>query len=406
MIAPHVESLCSLLRNRVYNPKAPSILDHQVVEYLRNLSDPALHHIETHGATEMLLAEDAPPYLRCLARLAFDLSKFFQRACPDIAVDEYQQSLASLPKTRIRSTKRHQIAIVTKCTQSILSQMRSDNIKRIVDMGAGHSHLSANFGEKLGLSVLAVDRDNGLLRTSKKLYGNVPNLTWHQACIGTPREDVQVGRNDMLVGLHACGSLGDHLVQKAVQSDVSAVLLVSCCLQKLGPDLPFRHPLSSVVINDKHLLKLLQTDRRILGVTNRSRNASQSSRQGRITRYALRKLLVDRGLHFRNGHEVHGLSRHALKHGLKYVAEKIADLHQFDLYLSEDEARERMEAAAADYRAVRAFSVPRAVAGEILEMAIVLDRAARLEEAFDTVRTTRLWPESVSVKNMGIAAWK
>ncbi|PXF45878.1 hypothetical protein BWQ96_04313 [Gracilariopsis chorda] len=410
IIAPHVESLCSLLRNRVYVPKAPSIFDHKVEEYLKNLSDPVLHHIETHGATETLLGGDAPPYLRCLASLAFNLSQFFPGACQDFAVDEYQQSVAlhpqkGLPRTRIRSAKRHQIAVVTKCTQTIISQMRSDSIERIVDMGAGHSHLSANFGEKLGLPILAIDRDSDLLRTSKKLYSDIPNLSWHQACIGTPREDVQIGTNDMLVGLHACGSLGDQLIEKAVQSGVSAVFLVSCCLQKLRPALPFRYPLSDVVVQDKQLLKLLKTERRLLGVTNRSRNASQTSTQGRVTRYALRKLLGDHGLHFKHGDEVHGLSRHAFKHGLKYVSEKIAEIHQINLRLSEEEAGERMEAAAVDYRAVRALSVPRAVAGEILEMAIVLDRAARLEEQFHTVRTMRVWPESVSVRNQAIAAW-
>jgi hypothetical protein len=57
--------------------------------------------------------------------------------------------------------------------------------------------------------------------------------------------------------------------------------------------------------------------------------------------------------------------------------------------------------------AVRAMSLPRSMLGEILEIAIVLDRAVYLEESglFSKVDVCRLFPDDVSMRNLTILAY-
>lgn len=214
--------------------------------------------------------------------------------------------------------------------------------------------------------------------------------------------------NDMALGLHACGSLGDAIVQAAVKEDAAAVALVSCCLQKLSPGVDFRTPLSRVARNTVAIREMLTVHRSVLGATNRSRGyASEQDLDGRATRYALRVLLKDRGLPVaRVGDEVEGLSRHALRRGLGAVFEDALRKRGIQGGMTPEEVEKRMAGARVAYSKMRRLTLPRALASEVLEMLIVLDRAAALEDAFVNVRTCRMWGDSVSVRNLGCLAWK
>lgn len=100
------------------------------------------------------------------------------------------------------------------------------------------------------------------------------------------------------------------------------------------------------------------------------------------------------------------MSRHALRGGLGAVAEDVLARRGISGRLSKEEVEERMDNARSDYEKMRRLSVPRNLAGEVLEMLIVLDRAALLEEAFGEVRTCRVWGDDVSVRNLACFAWR
>ncbi|KAI0567381.1 Methyltransferase [Gracilaria domingensis] len=412
LLIPHADTICSLLHHRIYSPKPPSHFDPLTVEFLRGIPDSVLGQVEVHGACKVLPDMDIPPFLRSLTNLAADVSHYFpslenlhDKQTPQMNDDI--SSSKSCSKRRIKLAKLHQIESVMNCATYITSQASPGSIQRVIDVGAGHAHLAANLGTILDLPTVAIDRDLVLIQTAEDLYGTIPNLTLCGSAIETlDSRALEVTENDMLVGLHSCGSLGEMIVKTAVDKQVAAVFLVSCCLQKLSPSATFRQPLSDVVLQEPQLRKLLETERRFLGATNRSRNVSQNSKKARVTRYALRALLADRGMDYQPGDEVASLSRHMFKHGLLHVSHKFLETCNVDLRLEAKEATERMKAAASEYREMQALNIPRAIAGEILEMAILLDRASMLEKTFPTVRTMRVWPESISVKNLAIAAWK
>lgn len=183
---------------------------------------------------------------------------------------------------------------------------------------------------------------------------------------------------------------------------------MSCCLQKLESGAGFRPPLSKVANDTPAIHQLLCVRRDVLGATNRSRGyATEQDVDARVTRYALRELLRDRGRPVpRVGDEVHGISRHALRRGLGAVFEDAFRMRGIDGGMSSGEMEMRMSEARKAYARMRRLTLPRALAGEMLEMLVVLDRAAKLEETFVKVRTCRVWDDGVSVRNLACVAWR
>lgn len=371
--------------------------------HLLALPDSTLHQIEVHSLLHHL------PNIPTLSPL-FPALSGLSAAFPSLPTSAHPPGASTRrSKSRPRAAKRAQIASLTTLTAALLERS-SVPISRLVDVGAGHAHLAAQLAETLPVPVLALDRDPALLTTAGKLHERhlgESKLSLSQASVAQEHALGLTG-SDMVLGLHACGSLGDAIVQTAVREGAAAVALVSCCLQKLSPHADFRPPLSNVASDTASIRELLCVRRDVLGATNRSRGyASEQDLDGRATRYALRKLLRDREHPVaRFGDEVNGLSRHALRRGLGAVFEDALRMRGIGGGISSGEVEARMSEARKAYARMRRLTLPRALAGEVLEMLVVLDRAARLQEAFVEVRTCRVWGDAVSVRNLGCVAWR
>jgi hypothetical protein len=103
---------------------------------------------------------------------------------------------------------------------------------------------------------------------------------------------------------------------------------------------------------------------------------------------------------------VDGLSRHAIRRGLGAVAAEALARHGDARAAGRGEISRCEGDARAEYERMRVLTLPRAMVGEVLEMAVVLDRAALLEESgrFGRVRTCRLFGDDVSMRNLCIEA--
>lgn len=212
----------------------------------------------------------------------------------------------------------------------------------------------------------------------------------------------------MVVGLHACGELGDGLIEGALSASVMSVVLVSCCLQKLRRGRYFRPVMSNAATSDARIARVLQMDRRVLGAANRPIGDVNGHRLvGQRTRYALRMILKERGVDLQPGEEVYGLSRHQVKKGLMAVAGEFEEIWGIRK-MKETEIKDWEERSKEEYDVLRRLGIPRVMTGQVLEMAIVLDRAAVLEERgdFKKVVTCRPWSENVSSRNLCCVAWR
>lgn len=392
--APLLATTAALLSERVTTPHPPHWMDPTTTAYLLSLSDHALTALE--AAPHNPLPTDAPPSLIHLSNLIAPLRHAFPtRPLPNHT--PHGRSPRRTP-SRPRPTKRAQVSVTSELLAGALHRA-STSVTRIVDIGAGHGHLAAAVANDHGLPVVAVDRNADLLRTATRVHG--PKLQTTVEHINPHSRTLRQG--DAVLGLHACGALGDALISTSVTVPVQVVVLVSCCLQKVSNDV--RIPLSATVLNDATLTRALHVRRQILGATNTPRGYNAHALRARETRRALRLLLEMRGVYTKHGDEVVGLSRHALKTGLAAVANVALAIRGLSLACDHEIAECEMRARS-EYRIMRALAIPRAMAAAALEMAVVLDRAACLQEVGFNVSTLRAWPDHISARNLCIVAWR
>ncbi|MCA9604634.1 MAG: methyltransferase, partial [Myxococcales bacterium] len=200
---------------------------------------------------------------------------------------------------------------------------------------------------------------------------------------------------DLVVGLHACGGLGDALVRAAAASG-AAVLLVPCCPQKIEGEV--RAPLSR---SGRPL------DRTLLGLANlaQATAAGTSVREAahrRGIRHALRLLLADAGVETRPGDESRGINRKQFRRALADVAPQAFARRGLPAP-SAAAVREAETRAAREHAAMRRLALPRTMLARPLELAVVLDRAAALEEGVgEPPEVFEAFEASVSPRNLVI----
>src|SRR5262249_33595280 len=99
---------------------------------------------------------------------------------------------------------------------------------RIVDVGAGSGHFAGLAAARFGRATRGCARAPARGAGAGGANGGLAGYVTRDAC----REPLALAADDLAVGLHACGALGDRLVMDAAASGAD-VALVSCCFQKI-----------------------------------------------------------------------------------------------------------------------------------------------------------------------------
>ncbi len=368
---------------RVLEPEPPPWVRARGWEgFLLSLSDDEVHRCEGVGLAHTVddLA-GAPEPLRSLARRVREVITLpsADRARPGAA-----------PIRRVRERKRGQVAAL-----AALLGPYARAAGRVVDVGAGHGHLTRALAESLGVSALGVERDPDRVRTAQELAADLPHVRFEQSEL----RPEAIGGDALLVGLHACGSLGDDLVL-ALLDRPSPGLLVSCCLQKIRGDA--REPISRRG-RDAHMVLA----REVLGLTNLASRYDgvetdmDTIMRMRETRHALKLLLRGRGLDLPPGREAYGLNRRRIRHGLAALAPEVLAARGLPP-ATEDELARVAARARAEHARIRRLSLPRSMLGRALEVAVVLDRACALEERGRRVRIFEAFDASWSPRNVAL----
>jgi hypothetical protein len=98
-----------------------------------------------------------------------------------------------------------------------------------------------------------------------------------------------------------------------------------------------------------------------------------------------------------------GINRRRAHAGLRYLAERALALRSL-APPSEGELRRHAAAASARHGVVRRLSLPRHMLARLVEVSVVLDRAAALEEAGHGVLVATLFECAVTPRNIAIFA--
>jgi hypothetical protein len=270
--------------------------------------------------------------------------------------------------------------------------------ERVVDVGAGSGHLARLSAELFQRETLALERDTLRLRTARRRSeqrardAGALDVRFTATDVGPDR--LELRSTDLAVGLHACGELGDRLVLAAAEARADLVLC-SCCFQK------HRAVERTMLSRAGGALGL---ERSVLGLANLTSQATgveaslHDNLRGREARLGLRRLLEARGLAVASGEEMRGVNRRRAHAGLQELASTVLERRRLPPP-TPTELRFHAEAAGREHAAMRRLALPRNLLARLVEVTVVLDRAARLEESGHVVLVGELFEQWVTPRN-------
>lgn len=273
--------------------------------------------------------------------------------------------------------------------------------ERVVDVGSGHGHLTRAIAERIARPVVGLERDLALAERARSLSSaDSPAPTFARTDV--LRDGFAITGGDCVIGLHACGELGDAMVESAARRGAS-IALVGCCLQK-------RSALSRPPLVDARRFEdALDLPRDLLGLSNLTArdDGVEASRAenlaGRERRLALHRLLSADGGVLRPGSEIDGLNRRAAQRDLPLLVERA-----FALRGRPAPSRRAVEQAAlwarSQHAQLRRLSLPRAMLARVVEVFVLLDRARHLERHGYDVAIGALFRPEVSARNLVLVA--
>lgn len=383
-----LEAVLDIIDAPVETPTPPAWCDERGwSEFLLALGDDELDASERGGFPALLATNTgAPTDLRELANGV--------RRCIRLPSLDTRDAVVPVDACRgVAARKRGQLAALLGALPSLAA-----HAGRIVDVGAGRGHLARLAADLFQRPALALDRDAALLKSGIEQSGTQTHratpIDVQFVAVDIGRQRLELRASDLAVGLHACGELGDRLIVAACAAR-SDVALVSCCLQKTSA--PARRALSRAAHG-------LEIRRGALGLTNLATRddgveaSLAENLRAREARLALRYLLRARGLEIGAGEEMRGVNRRRAQSGLGELATHALALRRLPSP-TPAELRSFADVARRDYAVMRRLSLPRSLLARLIEIAVVRDRAAALEEGGHAVAVAQLFEQRLTPRN-------
>jgi SAM-dependent methyltransferase len=357
--------------------------------FLRSMPDDAVTAASRDGlAAHVAALPGAPADLVALAREVTRWSSL-----PALA----QVSAEAVDPRRASPRKRAQVASFAALVERV-----GATASRVVDVGSGHGHLTRHLARALGVEAEGWERDPDRVAVASSLSGD----GGARFVAMDARDPAAALRpTDLVVGLHACGALGDFAVRAAGAAGVAAVAIVGCCLQKREGDR------EALVVPEGMSAEELTIGRAVLGLGN-ARDGEEGVEEGlavreasRVNRRALRAALVAAGQRVERGEEMRGVNRRQATGSFAELAERT-----FAARGLAAPSAEAIEAAArsasAEYEGARRWELPRAMLARLVEVWVALDRATWLRSMGYETEVLTAFEASVSPRNVAVLGWR
>ena len=372
--------------------------------FLRGLSPAALAECERHGLHNCLhLWHGMPrPLLEVCSAVRSTAMALGQHAAasggtPEADEDDGAPAAGSNASSSRRQQRAEKTAQVTALVRLVSRHLRLEHVRRVVDVGCGKGHLIAELQRALKVPALGLERDEALVECARALY---PTVGFASCDVGAGGGDLValLREGDLLLGLHPCGALGEALVAAAAAHGGVALLMVPCCLHKQG------RAARAACSRLGEQLGLGELAVVALKKASMARDATPTV-EARRNRHALRRLLEARGVAAADGPraEMSGLHPKKARRGLEALAADALAWRGLPPPAAGELERVAREAGAA-FEATRRESVLEGVLGDLLELAVVLDRAAALHEVGLRTAALTAFPMHASDRNLAIVA--
>lgn len=358
-------------------------------EYLASLSEDDVRYAEEHGLAALVAVRpsEAPPSLS-------ELASRVRQTCAMPSLVATTEHAARTARRAENPRKRTQVEAFVQAASVV-----SRDARRIVDVGAGHGHLTRELAERLALPTVGLERDRRLVERANALPSSSPP---HFEATDVLRDGFAFRQGDCAVALHACGELGDALVVAAAECS-AAVAFVGCCLQKRRAD--HREPIRA----EHARMPELRLAKSILGLSNLMSRAEgveaslDENLAAREKRLAVRLLLESRGVIPRPSAELEGLNRRAALDELPTLARRVFEARGLPIPTMPEIAVMANHARHVQ-AAVRRWSLPRDMLARLLEVYVLLDRAGHLAAHGYALAFGTLFPTAASARNLALLA--
>lgn len=349
-------------------------------ETLVALSDDEVRRVERDGLAH---AVDALRLPSDLTALAHEVRRLTELPALDAASPRASAR-------RLAPRKDAQVAAVVALVQGLDLPVR-----RVVDVGAGHGHLTRRLAHALGVPAEGWELDADRVAVARGLSGD--GVAFVATDARGPRTPERLADGDLLSGLHACGALGDGVVELAAARHLPLVL-VGCCLQKREGA---RVPLASD--------PALTLSRDVLGLGNARdgedgvEEGLDARTEGRLRRAELRALFRLRGFDLAPGEELRGQNRRrtggtlAALAATAFALRGLAAPTDAELRDAEREGRE-------DHARARRHALPRTMLARLVEIWVAIDRAMHLVASGHDAALVEAFSRDVSPRNVALVA--
>jgi hypothetical protein len=298
---------------------------------------------------------------------------------------------------------------------------KSHGITRVVDIGSGQGYLSLTLAAVCGLRVLAIDGSSKQIdgscaaaRQAGLIEGDqITHLTRFVTSadgIGAEVETWAAGERCLLTGLHACGSLSEHMIRLSTTVPcITHLAVVGCCYNHISPlsdmnSLGF--PISSFMRVNKLKLSASALITGCQAPTNWTHKPDSLFGRKYWYRAVLEKLLYDKKLASQGPRPVWGIRTCDLRNFGAYAARA---LHSLKLEVGKDiteeniaEYEERYQGRAAETAILWTLSV---LLCRIVESVIALDRVFFLQETgLENIDILPIFNYQESPRNLMIVA--
>ncbi len=330
-------------------------------------------------------AHDAPDDLRALGATV--------RALTDLPLLAGEPAWALDPR-RAAPRKRAQVLAFAALTAPL-----ARDAHRIVDVGAGHGHLTRHLAEAFAAEAIGIERDHERVAVATGLAAGRVRFE----AVDALTVDLALRPEDLVLGLHACGALTDRLARAAAEGGAAAAW-VSCCLQRLHAG-AVRAPLVTPPVGEAALTLAV----RILGLSNAAPQAHgveadlSAIAEARARREGLRVLLELRGVVIHPGEELRGVNRRRSHDPLSALAARVLAGRGLSAPTPTELSCATAEGATR-WAARRRYALPRRMLGPLVELYVNLDRALLLLRAGHAVEVGRAFPADLSPRNLAVRA--
>jgi len=296
---------------------------------------------------------------------------------------------------------------------------KANGITHVVDIGSGQGYLSLTLAA-CGLRVLAIDGSSKQIAGSQAAARQFGLIEGHQIThltrfvtgadgVGAEIETWAAGEQCLLTGLHACGSLSEHMIRLATSSQLSCIshlAVVGCCYNHISP-LSDSNPLGFPISSFMRLNNLnMSTSALITGCqapTNWTHNPNSSFGRKHWYRAVLEKLLHDKKLVNQDQRPVWGIRNGDLKSFQAYAARALQSLDLTEDVTADEiaEYEERYRNRTNETAILWTLSV---LLCRVVESAIALDRVFFLQEAGLDANVLPIFDYKESPRNLMIVA--